>query len=184
MAAKPKKATGKQAKPAKPKAKTTPKTTTQPAHLTKAQQVAAAKEQKKRSAAGRKAAATRKAHELAGVKPKTRTAPASVYDAPVCAAVAVAAHWEMTTGGRWQPDSVLELAEAGGFIIPDVAEAAGARAQPCDPGEYAAILGVVLPDGRPHAVISIPAGWLSWGTLIDPDGVIEEAWQLTWPRGI
>ena len=45
------------------------------------------------------------------------------------------------------------------------------------------ILGADLPG--PHAVLTVPGGWWSWGELYDPadfpDAVIGEAWEVTWP---
>ena len=45
------------------------------------------------------------------------------------------------------------------------------------------VLGVDLPG--PHAVLTVPGGWWSWGDLYDPadfpDAVIEEGWEITWP---
>ena len=47
------------------------------------------------------------------------------------------------------------------------------------------ILGLVLPDG-PHAVCDDGAAWWSWGQPYDPAdfpaAVIEEAWEVWWPR--
>jgi hypothetical protein len=44
---------------------------------------------------------------------------------------------------------------------------------------YGVILGIDLPG--PHAVLSAPEGWWSWGELTEPwTATVEEAWAVSW----
>lgn len=84
-----------------------------------------------------------------------------------------------------------DLDSEDGLFIPDALEALAILGlisgfAPADvPETYVSglILGVDLPG--PHAVLTTPGGWWSWGELYDPDqfpdAVIEEAWEVTWP---
>lgn len=135
-----------------------------------------------RSAAARKAAATRKATAqassgIAGTGQVPHQAPLA-DGLPVCAAEAVLLSQRAAgCAGGLDPVALWDLA---GEVIPEVAAAAGALVERCGL-EVGAVLGVRLPDGRRHAVLNVPGGWVSWGMLVAPAGQVEEAWRLTWP---
>ena len=85
-----------------------------------------------------------------------------------------------------------DLDSEDGLFIPDALEVLAALGLITGPApadldsdlyRSGLILGVDLPG--PHAVLTTPGGWWSWGELYDPaqfpDAVIEEAWEITWP---
>lgn len=89
---------------------------------------------------------------------------------------ALTGHWlDAGDDGLFIPDALETLYALGlitGFDEADISET------------YVSglILGVDLPG--PHAVLTVPGGWWSWGEPYDPatwpDAVVEEAWAVTW----
>lgn len=51
----------------------------------------------------------------------------------------------------------------------------------CVPG---LVIGMKLPDGSPHAAMTLGSGMMaSWGGAVPLEGTVEEAWMLTWEAG-
>lgn len=97
-----------------------------------------------------------------------------------CVAVAVANHRLWATGRAWTDAEIVALAGAG-QRLEDVLEAAGCEFWPVEPDDgWPLVLGVDLPG--PHAVFGFGEAWVSWGGLIRPVGVVEEAWWVEWPH--
>jgi hypothetical protein len=119
--------------------------------------------------------------------------PASVHDFPACVPVALAAHLLWWTGAEASDDEILALHDllGGAATIPDAIEAAAecgfsgvrpdtrARCDVSTRGVPGLIYGLAVPTGY-HAVLALPAGVLSWGTVLSWPGEPAEAWHLEW----
>lgn len=114
----------------------------------------------------------------------------SLHELPACGPVALAEHLAAFTGITASDEEVLALHERAGVVtLANLFEAAadgfaGTRLawfERCDPGTVAPglVYGVQLPAGY-HAVLSHPAGMLTWGRLMPWYGTPEEAWWLEW----
>jgi hypothetical protein len=178
-----------------------------------AKQKAAAKAWAKKGAAAEKAKAA-KAKVTAKAKPATHAKAVALALAPrdvaCCAAEALAASLRLQ-GVRVSDEDVLALywhtadhPDTGASILATLeaawrfglggvrprrfgpafpaAEASFGPAFAMDAVAHPVILGVELPG--PHAVLTTPDGWWSWGELHDPaewpDAVIEAAWAVSW----
>lgn len=140
------------------------------------------------AAAGRAAQARKRAH----LKPLPKKQPTwTVHGEPVCAPVAIAEHLKAVTGIIASGDSLVELAVTvrGGQLGDYLAEVAAvglagvtlSRYYPCDPDVLVPglVCGLDVPGGY-HAVLSHPAGMVSWGLVLPWWGVPDQAWWLEW----
>ncbi len=137
------------------------------------------------AAAGRASQARARAH----LKPLPKKTP-TLGGLP-CAPSAIAEHLYATTGIVASDDAILGLAARvpNGHLGDYLAEATaggltGVRLAGfwrCDEELFVPglVYGVELPGGY-HAVLSHPAGVVSWGLLLPWMGVPAEAWQLRW----
>jgi hypothetical protein len=128
------------------------------------------------------------------VSSKTAQAPwgdGGLHSLPVCAAVALAASLWQQTGITVPDGDILALGDnlAGG-CLGDYLEAAAEHGlagrrlrafEPASPDLFfpGLVYGIQLPTGY-HAVLSVQAGMLSWGTVLPLLGTPEEAWILDW----
>jgi hypothetical protein len=203
LAAKKKNASGKTAPAQKKAAVTGKKQAKQPAphkkpapHKSpkKPKSPAAAKRSKTLSAADKRKATTK----------ARRAAPAPVLPAgtgwidggnstgPTCVATAVANSLLAVTGYRVTDRDVLELAllagaDGEGVSIEDTLAQAARSGMggwypvfwPC----YDLALGVIAGAGGTHAVVSAPAGLVSWGGILPDDWELDgELWTVKWRR--
>jgi len=149
-----------------------------------AAQAAAARQATAARAAAHPVWARRKAKiaaEEAMVRSLARAAPLDVNQLPCGAAVAVLEARRLQLGVPWAAGDAAALWDESGPRILDVALAAGAWCEPARGISEGLVLGLTLPDGRPHAAVAVRGGWLSWGQVIAPAGRVEESWRLTWP---
>jgi hypothetical protein len=140
------------------------------------------------AAAGRAAQARKRAH----LKPLPVKKPAwTLHGEPVCAPVAIAEHLAAITGIIAPGDSLVRLAARvpGGCLGDFLAEVAAsglagvslAWYTPCDPDALTPglVCGLDMPGGY-HAVLSHPAGMVSWGSVMGWQGAVDQAWWLEW----
>jgi hypothetical protein len=140
------------------------------------------------AAAGRAAQARKRAH----LKPLPKKKPAwTLHGEPVCAPVAIAAHLHVMLGVAVPDSAILSLAARvpGGCLGDFLAEVAAsglagvrlARFTCCDPDVLVPglVYGLDLTGGY-HAVLSYPAGMVSWGLVMPWRGVPDQAWWLEW----
>jgi hypothetical protein len=112
---------------------------------------------------------------------------------PACVPTALAAHLAWWTGTGIPDEEILRLHGllGGAASIPDAIEAAAgygfcgfrpdswARCDVSNQGVPGLIYGLGVPTGY-HAVLALPAGVLSWGTVLSWPGEPAEAWHLEW----
>ena len=117
----------------------------------------------------------------------------NVHLLPACAPVVLAAHLAWWHGIEVPGEKILELhgVLGGAAPITDIFEYAAAEGfcgfRPdtwarCDvstQGVPGLIYGLAVPTGY-HAVLALPAGVLSWGTVLEWPGEPAEAWHLEW----
>lgn len=117
----------------------------------------------------------------------------SIHQLPACAPVVLAAHLAWWHGIEIPEEKILELhgVLGGAAPITDVFEYAAAEGfcgfRPdswtrCDvstQGVPGLIYGVTVTTGY-HAVLALPAGVLSWSTVLPWPGEPAEAWHLEW----
>lgn len=147
----------------------------------------------------RAAQKSRRSGKQAAVKPQKTAAPDSretsplLHLLPACAPAALAAHLLWWTGAEVSDDEILALHRVlgGAATVPDTIEAAAehgfcgfrpdswARCDVSIQGVPGLIYGLAMPTGY-HAVLALPAGVLSWGTVLSWPGEPAEAWHLEW----
>jgi hypothetical protein len=117
----------------------------------------------------------------------------NIHLLPVCAPVALAAHLLWWTGTEASDEEILALHRMLGdaATIPGAIEAAAeygfcgfrpdswARCDVSTQGVPGLMYGLAVPTGY-HAVLALPAGVLSWGTVLSWPGEPAEAWHLEW----
>ena len=117
----------------------------------------------------------------------------NIHLLPACAPVVLAAHLAWWHGIEIPGEEILELhgVLGGAAPITDLFEYAAAEGffgfRPdswtrCDvstQGVPGLIYGLSVPTGY-HAVLALPAGVLSWGTVLSWPGEPAEAWHLEW----
>lgn len=116
------------------------------------------------------------AHKKPAAKKKPAPRKLGTVNCVAAACYAATGHWlALDAGDGLHIPAALEALAVLGLIT-------GFAPADLDDDSPGLILGIDLPG--PHAVLTVPGGWWSWGDLyhpaVFPDAVIEEAWAVTW----